>query len=94
MFGIAAHTTDNIHPTFLQFSVGADGKKMEPESNVLLASIENMQYAVTLDVLHTVATFKHWKHSALVVCSFLTLILFCALGLFSIWTCPKNRHVR
>ncbi|KAL3652426.1 hypothetical protein CASFOL_002107 [Castilleja foliolosa] len=37
-----------------QFSVGTDGKKMEPESNVLLASIENMQYAVTLDVLQTV----------------------------------------
>ncbi|KAI9100010.1 hypothetical protein K1719_024228 [Acacia pycnantha] len=31
-----------------------DGKKLEPESNVLLASIENMQYAVTLDVLHMV----------------------------------------
>uniref|UniRef100_A0A1J3EH73 Polypyrimidine tract-binding protein-like protein 2 n=1 Tax=Noccaea caerulescens TaxID=107243 RepID=A0A1J3EH73_NOCCA len=37
-----------------QVSVGVDGKKMEPESNVLLASIENMQYAVTLDVLHMV----------------------------------------
>ncbi|XP_049369436.1 polypyrimidine tract-binding protein homolog 2-like isoform X1 [Solanum verrucosum] len=37
-----------------QISVGLDGKKLEPESNVLLASIENMQYAVTLDVLHTV----------------------------------------
>ncbi|KAL0358890.1 UNVERIFIED_CONTAM: Polypyrimidine tract-binding protein2 [Sesamum angustifolium] len=37
-----------------QFSLGVDGKKLEPESNVLLASIENMQYAVTLDVLHTV----------------------------------------
>ncbi|KNA07236.1 hypothetical protein SOVF_173630 [Spinacia oleracea] len=37
-----------------QLSVGVDGKKMEPESNVLLASIENMQYAVTLDVLNTV----------------------------------------
>ncbi|XP_038686189.1 polypyrimidine tract-binding protein homolog 2-like isoform X2 [Tripterygium wilfordii] len=37
-----------------QFSVGIDGKKLEPESNVLLASIENMQYAVTLDVLHMV----------------------------------------
>ncbi|KAL8160476.1 hypothetical protein V2J09_002013 [Rumex salicifolius] len=37
-----------------QFGVGLDGKKLEPESNVLLASIENMQYAVTLDVLHTV----------------------------------------
>ncbi|CAN4102327.1 unnamed protein product [Withania somnifera] len=34
--------------------VGLDGKKLEPESNVLLASIENMQYAVTLDVLHMV----------------------------------------
>ncbi|KAK9665308.1 hypothetical protein RND81_14G103700 [Saponaria officinalis] len=37
-----------------QMGVGLDGKKLEPESNVLLASIENMQYAVTLDVLHTV----------------------------------------
>ncbi|KAL5746509.1 hypothetical protein ACOSP7_027655 [Xanthoceras sorbifolium] len=37
-----------------QFGVGLDGKKLEPESNVLLASIENMQYAVTLDVLHMV----------------------------------------
>ncbi|CAN1267660.1 Polypyrimidine tract-binding protein homolog 2 [Linum perenne] len=36
------------------FAVGVDGKKLEPESNVLLASIENMQYAVTLDVLHMV----------------------------------------
>ncbi|KAB2596786.1 polypyrimidine tract-binding protein-like protein 2 [Pyrus ussuriensis x Pyrus communis] len=34
--------------------VGLDGKKLESESNVLLASIENMQYAVTLDVLHMV----------------------------------------
>ncbi|KAK9914427.1 hypothetical protein M0R45_038208 [Rubus argutus] len=37
-----------------QISLGLDGKKQEPESNVLLASIENMQYAVTLDVLHMV----------------------------------------
>ncbi|KAI4337950.1 hypothetical protein L6164_016311 [Bauhinia variegata] len=37
-----------------QFVMGLDGKKLEPESNVLLASIENMQYAVTLDVLHMV----------------------------------------
>ncbi|XP_065868460.1 polypyrimidine tract-binding protein homolog 2 isoform X2 [Euphorbia lathyris] len=36
------------------FTVGLDGRKLEPESNVLLASIENMQYAVTLDVLHMV----------------------------------------
>jgi hypothetical protein len=36
--------------------MGLDGKKLEPESNVLLASIENMQYAVTLDVLHMVLT--------------------------------------
>ncbi|CAA6664532.1 unnamed protein product [Spirodela intermedia] len=34
--------------------LGPDGKKKEPESNVLLASIENMQYAVTVDVLHAV----------------------------------------
>ena len=38
----------------LQPVIGPDGKKIEPESNVLLASIENMQYAVTVDVLHTV----------------------------------------
>ncbi|KAL0304386.1 UNVERIFIED_CONTAM: Polypyrimidine tract-binding protein2 [Sesamum radiatum] len=43
-----------IHVPPLQFNLGVDGKKLEPESNVLLASIENMQYAVTLDVLHTV----------------------------------------
>ncbi|KAJ3670920.1 hypothetical protein LUZ60_008346 [Juncus effusus] len=30
------------------------GKNNEPESNVLLASIENMQYAVSIDALHTV----------------------------------------
>ncbi|XP_062211409.1 polypyrimidine tract-binding protein homolog 1-like [Phragmites australis] len=38
----------------LQSAVGADGRKVEAEGNVLLASIENMQYAVTIDVLHTV----------------------------------------
>jgi hypothetical protein len=39
---------------FLQSVMGLDGKRLEAESNVLLASIENMQYAVTLDVLHMV----------------------------------------
>ncbi|KAH6791165.1 polypyrimidine tract-binding protein 1 [Perilla frutescens var. frutescens] len=47
-----------VNPTamdgLLQPVVGPDGKKKEFESNVLLASIENMQYAVTVDVLHTV----------------------------------------
>ncbi|CAO2816311.1 unnamed protein product [Amaranthus hypochondriacus] len=38
----------------VQPSVGADGVKRDQESNVLLAAIENMQYAVTVDVLHTV----------------------------------------
>ncbi|KAJ6813669.1 polypyrimidine tract-binding protein-like protein 1-like isoform X3 [Iris pallida] len=38
----------------LQPAVGPDGKRKEPESNVLLASIENMQYAVTIDTIHTV----------------------------------------
>ncbi|KAF9626238.1 hypothetical protein IFM89_031365 [Coptis chinensis] len=38
----------------MQATLGTDGNKKEPESNVLLASIENMQYAVTVDVLHTV----------------------------------------
>ncbi|KAL5728877.1 hypothetical protein ACHQM5_001907 [Ranunculus cassubicifolius] len=36
-----------------QFTVGLDGNKQE-ESNVLLASIDNMKYAVNVDVLHTV----------------------------------------
>jgi hypothetical protein len=47
-------TESSLISCFLQPTVGADGKKKEPESNVLLASIENMQYAVTIDVLHTV----------------------------------------
>ncbi|THU53177.1 hypothetical protein C4D60_Mb10t11640 [Musa balbisiana] len=38
----------------LQPALGPDGKIKEPESNVLLAAIENMQYAVTVDVLYTV----------------------------------------
>lgn len=33
---------------------GSDGRKQEAESNILLASIENMQYVVTIDVLHEV----------------------------------------
>ncbi|XP_022750664.1 polypyrimidine tract-binding protein homolog 1-like isoform X2 [Durio zibethinus] len=47
-----------VNPTamegLMQPVVGPDGKKQEPQSNVLLASIENMQYAVTVDVLYTV----------------------------------------
>ncbi|XP_052185342.1 polypyrimidine tract-binding protein homolog 2-like [Diospyros lotus] len=43
-----------IDSTTGQFNLSSDGKKLETESNVLLASIENMQYAVTLDVLHMV----------------------------------------
>ncbi|CAM8991178.1 unnamed protein product [Rhodiola kirilowii] len=47
-----------VNPTaiegIMQVTTGPDGKAKEPESNVLLASIENMQYAVTVDVLHTV----------------------------------------
>jgi hypothetical protein len=38
-----------------QPAVGADGRKAEAQGNVLLASIENMQYVVTVDVLHTVS---------------------------------------
>ncbi|KAF8408121.1 hypothetical protein HHK36_007264 [Tetracentron sinense] len=38
----------------MQPALGPDGKKKEPEANVLLASIENMQYVVTVDVLHKV----------------------------------------
>lgn len=43
-----------LHHGVLQRTLGSDGKAKEPESNVLLASIENMQYAVGVDVLHTV----------------------------------------
>ena len=42
-------TTLDVQPT-----IGPDGKRKEPESNVLLATIENMQYAVTVDVLQSV----------------------------------------
>jgi len=42
-------TTLDVQP-----AIGSDGKRKEPESNVLLATIENIQYAVTVDVLHTV----------------------------------------
>ena len=49
---IATYTMENLQPT-----LGSDGKIKEPESNVLLASIENMQYAVGVDVLHTVRVF-------------------------------------
>lgn len=41
-----------------QHAVGADGRKVEAEGNVLLASIENMRYAVTVDVLHTVSKIE------------------------------------
>lgn len=47
---------NSFHLSLMQFTMGLDGRKVEPESNVLLASIENMQYAVTLDVLHMVPT--------------------------------------
>jgi hypothetical protein len=46
-----------------QFGIGPDGKRREPESNVLLVSIENMQYAVTIDVLHTVSRCRSCFHS-------------------------------
>ncbi|XP_023550948.1 polypyrimidine tract-binding protein homolog 2 isoform X1 [Cucurbita pepo subsp. pepo] len=51
---VAPSAIDGSGQSPLQFTVGLDGKKIEPESNVLLASIENMQYAVTLEVLHMV----------------------------------------
>ncbi|XP_022858061.1 polypyrimidine tract-binding protein homolog 1-like [Olea europaea var. sylvestris] len=47
-----------VNPTamegFVQPVVGPDGENKEVESNMQLASIENMQYAVNVDVLHTV----------------------------------------
>lgn len=61
---------------------------MEPESNVLLASIENMQYAVTLDVLHTVTIFKHsnlvymsvWAHFFVITVTMFSIQVFSAFG--------------
>ncbi|CAL5344102.1 unnamed protein product [Camellia sinensis] len=49
-----SHRSRDYTNPLLPLTLGLDGKKLEPESNVLLASIENMQYAVTLDVLHMV----------------------------------------
>lgn len=77
-------------PFTFQISVGLDGKKLEPESNVLLASIENMQYAVTLDVLHMVPYFSYKivsVHSlSALIPSYLLLYLFpfmCGVQVFS-----------
>lgn len=77
--------------------MGLDGKKLEPESNVLLASIENMQYAVTLDVLHMV--FLNHYHLFLTVyfASEDELVRFCSLhvcvGFLGIWPNPKDCNV-
>lgn len=68
--------------------MGLDGKKLEPESNVLLASIENMQYAVTLDVLHRVPCFSYKivsVHSVVtLIPSYIALSVFmCGVQVFS-----------
>ncbi|KAH9740150.1 RRM domain-containing protein [Citrus sinensis] len=51
-----------VNPTaiegVMQPTIGPDGKKKELESNVLLASIENMQYAVTVDVFSAFGTVQ------------------------------------
>ncbi|GAY52732.1 hypothetical protein CUMW_144200 [Citrus unshiu] len=62
-----------VNPTaiegVMQPTIGPDGKKKELESNVLLASIENMQYAVTVDVLNTTLQLQQlqknlWRDTA------------------------------
>jgi len=82
--------------------VGLDGKRLETESNVLLASIENMQYAVTLDVLHMVLRIMT-GHIFLIINKQYSLldniILFIYFltfltGFLCFWTCPKNCNVR
>ena len=80
---------------WIQPALGADGKKVETQSNVLLALIENMQYAVTVDVLHTVRD----NNSMHVICfsaclnmSKLTLS-FAFIGLFSVWDCPEDCYI-
>lgn len=78
----------------LQVTVGLDGKKLEPESNVLLASIENMQYAVTLDVLHMVFFCDFVNlHSWVTMCFHSMLSISHGSGLFSFWTCTEDCHV-
>lgn len=64
----------------LQFSLGLDGKKIESESNVLLASIENMQYAVTLDVLQMVC-LNFYLYYMLNFC--ISLLFICLVQVFS-----------
>ncbi|KAF6136484.1 hypothetical protein GIB67_035043 [Kingdonia uniflora] len=55
-------TTNNQKDARFWFKV-PDGMKKEPESNVLLASIENLQYAVTVDVLHMILGTQAWNES-------------------------------
>ena len=62
--------------TTSQPALGADGRRVEAEGNVLLASIENMQYAVSVDVLHTVSKIE----KLLIQIGFEILNLLCLLG--------------
>ncbi|KAL2932606.1 UDP-glucose 4-epimerase [Bienertia sinuspersici] len=45
--------SNNVSNFFCEPVVGVDGVKKDQEINVLLAAIENIQYAITVDVLHT-----------------------------------------
>lgn len=82
-------TSSNLQP-----AVGPDGKIKEPESNVLLASIGNMQYAVTVDVLHTVMNCTEWlpSYEAHFIC-FTLLIILVMLGVCYIWHSSENCHI-
>jgi len=81
--------------------VGLDGKRLETESNVLLASIENMQYAVTLDVLHMVLQIMT-SHPFLIInrqyslldniIPFIYFLTF-VTGFLCFWACSKNCNV-
>lgn len=67
---------------------------MEAQGNVLLASIENMQYAVTVDVLHTVSQIG--RHLTNMLQHFFIVYFIRAKygnqipGVLRIWCSPKN----
>jgi hypothetical protein len=82
-----------------QPAVGPDGSRVEAEGNVLLASIENMQYAVSVDVLHTVSkigeTLTEICLKILVERAYIVLIMINLIsGVLCIWRSPENCYFR
>ncbi|CAA3032858.1 polypyrimidine tract-binding homolog 1 isoform X3 [Olea europaea subsp. europaea] len=87
-----------VNPTamegFVQPVVGHDGKNKEVESNMLLASIENMQYAVNVDVLHTVLNVLIIvSHTPTCQMNCNKLIATNLISILCIWYCPKDCNI-